>query len=112
ILYLTFDHPNRKVNVFTFETLTLLEKLLQELARASEASAVIARSVKSDCFLAGADLESIAGVRNRAEAMEASRLGQRVFAQVETLRLPVVAAIDRGCPGGGPGFARPRPYRL
>jgi 3-hydroxyacyl-CoA dehydrogenase/enoyl-CoA hydratase/3-hydroxybutyryl-CoA epimerase len=112
ILYLTFDHPDRKVNVFTFETLTLLEKLLQELARASEASAVIARSVKSDCFLAGADLESIAGVRNRAEAIEASRLGQRVFAQVETLRLPVVAAIDGVCLGGGTEFALACHYRL
>ncbi len=112
ILYLTFDQPDRQVNVFTFEALTVLEELLQELARASEASAVIARSVKPDCFLAGADLESIAGVRSRAEAMEASRFGQRVFALVETLRLPVVAAIDGVCLGGGTEFALACHYRL
>jgi 3-hydroxyacyl-CoA dehydrogenase / enoyl-CoA hydratase / 3-hydroxybutyryl-CoA epimerase len=112
IVYLTFDQPDRKVNVFTPEALNLLADLLQELARASDVSAVIVRSTKPDCFLAGADLESIAGVRTRAEATAASRLGQRVFADVETLRLPVIAAIDGVCLGGGTEFALACHYRL
>ncbi len=112
ILYLTFDHPERKVNVFTFDVLDLLGRLLDDLARASDATAVIVRSFKPDCFLAGADLEAIAGVRTKTEAMEASRLGQQVFAKVETLRLPVVAAIDGVCLGGGAEFALACHYRL
>jgi 3-hydroxyacyl-CoA dehydrogenase/enoyl-CoA hydratase/3-hydroxybutyryl-CoA epimerase len=112
IVYLTFDHPERRVNIFTFEVLALLDRLLDELGHASEASAVIARSFKPDCFLAGADVEAIAGVRTRAEAMEASRLGQRIFAKVETLRLPVIAAIDGVCLGGGAEFAVACHYRV
>ena len=112
ILYLTFDHPERRVNIFTFEVLELLDRLLDDLAHASDASAVIARSFKSDCFLAGADVEAIARVRTKAEAMEASRMGQRIFAKVETLRLPVVAAIDGVCLGGGAEFAVACHYRL
>lgn len=112
VIYLTFDHPERKVNVFTFDVLESLDRLLDDLSRASDATVVIARSFKPDCFLAGADLEAIAGVRTRAEAREASRLGQRIFAKIETLRLPVVAAIDGVCLGGGAEFALACHYRV
>ncbi len=112
ILYLTFDDPDRRVNVITAETLRLLDELLDELARATEASAVIARSVKPDCFLAGADLDAIARIRTKTEGREASRLGQRVFAKVETLRLPVIAAVDGACLGGGAEFALACHFRL
>ncbi len=112
ILYLTFDDPDRRVNLFTGAVLARLDQMLDELARASEASAVIVRSVKPDCFLAGADLEATARIRTKAEGIAAARLGQRVFSKVETLRLPVIAAIDGACLGGGAEFALACHFRL
>jgi len=112
ILYLTFDDPDRRANVFTAGVLVRLDQLLDELARASEASAVIVRSVKPDCFLAGADLEAAARIGTKAEGIAAARLGQRVFSKVETLRLPVIAAIDGACLGGGAEFALACHFRL
>ncbi len=112
LLYLTFDTPGKKVNIFSFDALEQLDQVLDEIGRMSDATCVLARSFKPDCFIAGADLESIAGAEHKTAAVEASRMGQAVFAKVETLRLPVLAAINGVCLGGGTEFALACHFRL
>lgn len=58
------------------------------------------------CFSAGADLEELAALRGSPPALEAAaRRVQEVQRKLESFSLPVVAAIDGPCFGGGVGLA-------
>lgn len=58
------------------------------------------------CFSAGADLEELAALRSQPRVLEAAaRRVQDVQGMLESFALPVVAAIDGPCFGGGVGLA-------
>ena len=99
----TFDDPDRKVNVLTEAVMTRLADLVSEadgLARQGHLRALLFRSDKSG-FIAGADVAAIEAVEDPAEGAEASRMGQAVFRAIEDLTVPTVAAIHGICLGGG-----------
>jgi 3-hydroxyacyl-CoA dehydrogenase/enoyl-CoA hydratase/3-hydroxybutyryl-CoA epimerase len=70
------------------------------------------RSGKPGTFIAGADVAEIASVSTEQEGYEASREGQRIFARLENLPIPTVAAIDGICLGGGTELVLACGYRL
>ncbi len=98
---LTFDLPDRKVNVFTLAVLEELDSLLQDLPSREEIQLLILLSGKPDNFIAGFDLEEIAGVTDPAAAEEGSRIGQRLFDRWSRLPFPTMSAIQGTCLGGG-----------
>lgn len=109
---LTFDAPDRKVNVFHRAVLAELETLLGELARRADIGCLILLSGKDSNFIAGADLDEIARVTDPAEAEAGSRLGHRLFSAWEALPFPTVAAIRGTCMGGGTEWALASTYRV
>jgi 3-hydroxyacyl-CoA dehydrogenase/enoyl-CoA hydratase/3-hydroxybutyryl-CoA epimerase len=109
---LTFDSPDRKVNVFTRAALEELEKTIQELARRQDIGCLILLSAKEGVFIAGADLEEIARVSDPVEAEAGVRVGQRLFSAWESLPFPTVAAIRGVCLGGGTEIALASTYRV
>ena len=98
---LTFDLPDKKVNVFTRQVLADLESLLPELARRQDIRVLILLSGKPGTFIAGFDIEEIAGVTDSAAAEEGSRVGHRLFDAWSRLPYPTVAAVQGTCLGGG-----------
>ncbi len=110
VAVLVFDSPDRKVNVFTRPALAELEALVAELAARRKLGCLLLVSGKPGAFIAGADLDEIARVTDAAEAEEASRRGQRLFAAWEALPFPTVAAVDGGCVGGGTELALASDY--
>jgi 3-hydroxyacyl-CoA dehydrogenase / enoyl-CoA hydratase / 3-hydroxybutyryl-CoA epimerase len=98
---LTFDTPDKKVNVFTRTALQELERLLEELGGRQDIGCLILFSGKPGSFIAGADVEEIARVTDPLEAEAGSRVGHRLFAVWEALPFPTVAAIRGVCLGGG-----------
>jgi 3-hydroxyacyl-CoA dehydrogenase/enoyl-CoA hydratase/3-hydroxybutyryl-CoA epimerase len=98
---LTFDTPGKTANVFTREAIEELEDLVVRLARRSDISALVLRSDKPRIFIAGADVDAIATLTDRAQAEEASRRVQRLFGEWERLPFPTVAAIRGTAVGGG-----------
>lgn len=100
-----FDTPDKAVNVWSRSALDELEQILAELTARGEMTAVVFRSSKADGFIAGADIEMLAGIGSSAEAEALARRGQAVFQQVAGLAVPTVAAIHGACVGGGLEFA-------
>ncbi|HSG38315.1 MAG TPA: enoyl-CoA hydratase-related protein, partial [Thermoanaerobaculia bacterium] len=98
---LTFDTPDKKVNVFTRGALQELERVIEELAGRKDIGCLILLSGKEGSFIAGADVEEIARVTDPVEAEAGSRVGHRLFSAWESLPFPTVAAIRGVCLGGG-----------
>jgi 3-hydroxyacyl-CoA dehydrogenase/enoyl-CoA hydratase/3-hydroxybutyryl-CoA epimerase len=109
---LTFDSPDRKVNVFSREAFQELERLLDELAARQDVGALILLSGKQGGFIAGADVEAIAQVTDPVEAEAGSRVGHRLFSAWEALPFPTIAAIRGVCLGGGLEISLASTYRV
>ena len=58
-------------------------------------------SGKKGSFVAGADINMLDACQSREEVVALSRQGQRIFALLEQFPIPIVAAIDGTCLGGG-----------
>ena len=101
---LVFDDPERRVNVLTTPVMERLDGLLEEIEQgvaAGSIRALVVRSGKDGTFMAGADVDEIAGITDPAEGREKAVRGQAVFTRLEKLGIPTVAAVDGTCLGGG-----------
>jgi len=106
--WITFNDASRKLNVLDEAIMRGFAEAL-DLARAAgregRAKVVVIRSGKPDSFIAGADVDEIAGLEDPSEAEKKIRLGQAIYMDVETLPVPTVAAIHGICVGGGTELA-------
>jgi len=98
---LTFDLPDRKVNVFTLAVLEEFGVLLDELSSRRDIEVLILLSGKPGAFIAGLDLDEIAGVTDPAEAEAGSRVGHSLFNAWSQLPFPTISAVQGTCLGGG-----------
>lgn len=101
---LVFDDPDRRLNVLTTSVMERLDTLIDEIERgaaAGEIRALVVRSGKDGSFIAGADVDEIAGITDPAVGREAAARGQAVFQRIADLEIPTIAAVDGTCLGGG-----------
>jgi len=101
IVHVVFDRPGHSVNLLSREVLRQLDGILDRFGRAEQTRAILFRSAKPRMFLAGMDVEEIAGARDGFRAAEAARAGQRVFQKIAELAVPTGCAIGGPCLGGG-----------
>ncbi|UPM42867.1 enoyl-CoA hydratase/isomerase family protein [Halocatena salina] len=96
---IVLDRPDA-MNSINTRMLEELEGALERLEASEDVRAVMMRGSGNRAFSAGADVQS-SGAMDHREGVEHSRLGQRVFGGFRRTDLPVVAAIDGYCLGGG-----------
>jgi enoyl-CoA hydratase len=99
---ITIDNP--PVNVLSTELLKKLEQILGA-ALAQGARAVVLTGA-GRFFSAGADLKEIAVLTTAQEGQEKSRLGHDLLDKIEQSPVPVIAAINGTCLGGGVELAQ------
>jgi len=98
---ITIDSPGENQNTLNEHTITQAEVLLTEIRQTPDVQGVIFCSGKPGSFIAGADIHMIAACADASAAQALSRRGQQVFDQIARFPVPVVAAIDGICLGGG-----------
>ncbi|MDP4528175.1 fatty acid oxidation complex subunit alpha FadJ [Alkalimonas delamerensis] len=101
IAVITMDVPGERMNVLKATFADEIKTLLAELKQSSSVKGVVLISGKPDSFVAGADISMLDGCHSAEEAEAIAKLGQEVFAEIEQLSVPVVAAIHGPCLGGG-----------
>ncbi len=112
LAFLIFDRAREKVNVLSSAIVAVLELLLDKAARDRNVRGLIVASAKEGSFIAGADIREIESLRSAQDAENASRRGHRLFASLERMPFPVVAAINGTCLGGGTELALACHFRV
>lgn len=93
-------HRPDKLNALNRETILELTEAVR-LAREDDAvRGVILTGSGAKAFVAGADIADLARM-GPVDGVEVSRLGQRVFREIELSRKPVIAAVNGFALGGG-----------
>ncbi|TXD35820.1 fatty acid oxidation complex subunit alpha FadJ [Lujinxingia vulgaris] len=96
------DVDGQSVNTLSTPMIEHFEALLDAIEGDSEVRGVVITSAKTDNFVAGFDIEELQGYYHDPDALRALvKRGQALMARLEALPLPVVAAIDGSCLGGG-----------
>ena len=111
IAWVVFDDPESKVNVLGTEQMKQLDAVLDELYKRKPKAAVFI-SAKPGIFIAGADINELQRIHDASLGADLSRAGHRIFAKIELLGVPTVAAIDGACLGGGCELALACQYRV
>ena len=95
---LTLDRPDA-LNALSFAIIEAIGNLLDEVA-GGDARALIVTGAGPKAFCAGADIKELRG-RDQAAQRRGAELGQAVFAKLNTLPMPSIAAINGFAFGGG-----------
>jgi len=98
VVLLTLDRP-KALNALDRASLEALAARLAEVAEDARVRALVLTG-EGRAFAAGADIEQMRGF-GATEAGAFSRLGQRVFAALEDLAVPTLAAVNGYALGGG-----------
>ncbi len=101
IAVLRLGAPDEAVVTFTKERLLALDRRLQELQQTPTLKGLILTGPGEGMFCAGADISLIHSIQSVQEGAEAAALGRTIFARCQALAVPVVAAIEGPCVGGG-----------
>jgi 3-hydroxyacyl-CoA dehydrogenase/enoyl-CoA hydratase/3-hydroxybutyryl-CoA epimerase len=109
---LRLDVPGHTLNVLNHQVLVDLEASWEHVTATPTIKLLVIRSDKVAGFIAGADLQVLAGVRAPEEARALSALGQRVFNRLAALRVPTIGLIHGPCLGGGLELALACDYRI
>ncbi|MGB0938335.1 MAG: fatty acid oxidation complex subunit alpha FadJ [Colwellia sp.] len=101
IAHLVMDVVGDTMNTLKAEFSDQVAEVLNEIKDDAGITGVVLMSGKADSFVAGADINMINDCKTKEEVAALSRQGQMIFSQLETLTIPVVAAVNGACLGGG-----------
>ncbi|MEO8335022.1 MAG: fatty acid oxidation complex subunit alpha FadJ [bacterium] len=112
VAVVTIDLPGEPVNKVTAGLRAEFSEIFATIVADTTVRAIVLISGKGDTWLAGADIDEFLTLETAADAEALSRSGQALLASLESLELPVVAAIHGACLGGGLECALACRYRI
>lgn len=101
VAVVTIDVPGEKMNTLKASFGPEVHAIIKQVRDNNALQGLVFISAKPDNFIAGADINMIAGCQSAEEAQSLARQGQQIMAEIAALPLPVVAAIHGACLGGG-----------
>ncbi|OZB04310.1 MAG: fatty acid oxidation complex subunit alpha FadJ [Idiomarina sp. 34-48-12] len=112
IAVIHIDVPGESMNTLKASFAEEVAHVLNQLEQQHDLKGVVVISDKPGSFVAGADISMIDACENAADTESLARQGQAMFDRIEGLKVPVVAAIDGACLGGGLELALACHYRV
>ena len=112
VAVVTIDVPDKPVNTLDAGVIAEFGRVFEFLESEPSVRGAVLISGKPDNFIAGADIEQFLTLKTAKDAEALSRSGQQLLARLEKLRVPVVAAINGACLGGGLEASLACAYRI
>ena len=112
VAVLTFDLKGESINKFSPAVIDEFTAMIERLDKDPSVRAAVLISGKPGTFIAGADIDQFLEFKTAADAQKASAFGHTMMSRIEKGRVPVVAAIEGACLGGGLEFALACAYRI
>lgn len=112
VAVLTFDLKGESINKFSPAVIDEFTATIERLDKDPSVKAAVLISGKPGTFIAGADIDQFLEFKTAADAQKASAFGHTMMSRIEKGRVPVVAAIEGACLGGGLEFALACAYRI
>ncbi|XP_061843168.2 hydroxyacyl-CoA dehydrogenase trifunctional multienzyme complex subunit alpha a [Nerophis lumbriciformis] len=112
VAVIRLNDPASKVNTLSVQMQSELKEVMGEIWSNGAVKSAVLISSKPGCFIAGADINMIQACKNSEEVSRLSQEGQKMFEKIEKSPIPVVAAINGSCLGGGLEFAIACQYRI
>ncbi|KAJ8342149.1 hypothetical protein SKAU_G00320770 [Synaphobranchus kaupii] len=106
------NDPNSKVNTLSLQMQSEMTDVMNEIWANEAVKSAVLISSKPGSFIAGADINMIQACKSEAEVSSLSQGGQKMFEKIEKSPIPIVAAINGSCLGGGLEFAIACQYRV
>lgn len=107
---LTINRP-KAMNALNSDFFKEMDAMLEEIAEGKKAIKVLIITGEGKAFAAGADIAEMADM-TQTQAKAFSETGQRVFARIEALDIPVIAAVNGYALGGGLELAMACDFRI
>uniref|UniRef100_A0A8C6WNB5 enoyl-CoA hydratase n=1 Tax=Neogobius melanostomus TaxID=47308 RepID=A0A8C6WNB5_9GOBI len=95
------NDPTSKVNTLSVQLQSELTEVMGEIWSNDAVKSAVLISSKPGCFIAGADINMISACKSSEEVTQLSQEGQKMFEKIEKSPIPIVAAINGSCLGGG-----------
>ncbi|MCB0367142.1 MAG: enoyl-CoA hydratase/isomerase family protein [Bdellovibrionaceae bacterium] len=111
IAYVEWDLIGEKVNKLSSPVMARLKEIVDEL-KGSKYKAVILISRKPGIFIAGADIDEIKKLTSREDFLEKLGPAHEILNSLEDLPMPVIAAVNGACMGGGCELIMACDYRI
>ena len=112
IAIVTIDLPGEPVNKVTAGLRAEFAELFGRIESDTMVKGIVLMSGKPDTWIAGADIDEFLSIHSVTDAESLSRGGQALLERLESLRVPVVAAIHGACLGAGLETALACRYRI
>lgn len=113
ILWVALNVADEEMNILNFVVLQELETIVADIKlNANNYSGVVFISDRASGFVAGFDVKEIAAMADINDTVSRVHKAQTLFSQIEALPIPVVAAINGFCLGGGTELTLACHYRL
>lgn len=100
---ISFNRP-KALNALNAKTLQELQDILTETGNDASIGAVVLTGAGEKAFVAGADISQMSSF-GPLDAKRFAQLGHEIFAQIEALPQPVIAAVNGYALGGGTELA-------
>lgn len=100
------------MNTLSREMFPEFTSALEEVSKNESCRGVVLISGKTSGFIAGADIKMIESCKTQDEIYQLSKMGQKIFFDMERSKKPIVSAIMGPCLGGGLEVALATHYRI
>jgi len=98
---LRFDDPSSKVNSLSADFVSEFVEAVDQFENNPNYKALVLISGKKDNFIAGADINQLAGCKTAEDLEKLSRDGKEMLDRLAKNKRPIIAAVNGQCLGGG-----------